>query len=211
MHILREHLSFDTAEMKVISEDAPSGGGKNLFMEGICLQGGVLNENGRVYEVREISKAVESINDKIRKGFSVLGEVDHPEDLKINLDRVCANIKRMWMDGPNGFGKLQILPTPMCNLVRAMLESGVKLGVSSRGQGNVDRNGKVSDFEIVTVDIVAQPSAPNAYPTPVYEGVRNMRHGHHLMEMAKEAKSDQKVQKYLEKEVTKLIKELKLK
>jgi len=73
MHILREHLSFDTAEMKVISEDAPSGGGKNLFMEGICLQGGVLNENGRVYEVREISKAVESINDKIRKGFSVLG------------------------------------------------------------------------------------------------------------------------------------------
>jgi hypothetical protein len=211
MHILREHLSFDTAEMKVISEDAPSGGGKNLFMEGICLQGGVLNENGRVYEVREISKAVESINDKIRKGFSVLGEVDHPEDLKINLDRVCANIKRMWMDGPNGFGKLQILPTPMGNLVRAMLESGVKLGVSSRGQGNVDRNGKVSDFEIVTVDIVAQPSAPNAYPTPVYEGVRNMRHGHHLMEMAKEAKSDQKVQKYLEKEVTKLIKELKLK
>jgi hypothetical protein len=211
MHILREHLSFDTAEMKVISEDAPSGGGKNLFMEGICLQGGVLNENGRVYEVREISKAVESINDKIRKGFSVLGEVDHPEDLKINLDRVCANIKRMWMDGPNGFGKLQILPTPMGNLVRAMLESGVKLGVSSRGQGNVDRNGKVSDFEIVTVDIVAQPSAPNAYPTPVYEGVRNMRHGHHLMEMAKEAKSDQRVQKYLEKEVTKLIKELKLK
>ena len=211
MHILREHLSFDTAEMKVISEDAPSGGGKNLFMEGICLQGGVLNENGRVYEVREISKAVESINDKIRKGFSVLGEVDHPEDLKINLDRVCANIKRMWMDGPNGFGKLQILPTPMGNLVRAMLESGVKLGVSSRGQGNVDRNGKVSDFEIVTVDIVAQPSAPNAYPTPVYEGVRNMRHGHYLMEMAKEAKSDQKVQKYLEKEVTKLIKELKLK
>jgi hypothetical protein len=211
MHILREHLSFDTAEMKVISEDAPSGGGKNLFMEGICLQGGVLNENGRVYEVREISKAVESINDKIRKGFSVLGEVDHPEDLKINLDRVCANIKRMWMDGPNGFGKLQILPTPMGNLVRAMLESGVKLGVSSRGQGNVDRNGKVSDFEIVTVDIVAQPSAPNAYPTPVYEGVMNMRHGHLLMEMAKEAKSDQRVQKYLEKEVTKLIKELKLK
>ena len=211
MHILREHLSFDTAEMKVISEDAPSGGGKNLFMEGICLQGGVLNENGRVYEVREISKAVESINDKIRKGFSVLGEVDHPEDLKINLDRVCANIKRMWMDGPNGFGKLQILPTPMGNLVRALLESGVKLGVSSRGQGNVDRNGKVSDFEIVTVDIVAQPSAPNAYPTPVYEGVMNMRHGHLLMEMAKEDKSDQKVQKYLEKEVTKLIKELKLK
>jgi hypothetical protein len=211
MHILREHLSFDNAEMKVISEDAPYGGGKNLYMEGICLQGGVLNENGRVYDVKEISKAVESINKKIKEGYSVLGEVDHPEDLKINLDRVCANIKRMWMDGPNGFGKLQILPTPMGNLIKAMLESGVKLGVSSRGQGNVDRNGKVSDFEIVTVDIVAQPSAPNAYPTPVYEGVKNMRHGHLLMEMAKEASSDQRVQKYLEKEVTKLIKDLKIK
>ena len=212
MLILREHLTFDNAEMKVISEDAPGApGGKTLHMEGICLQGGVLNENGRIYEVREISKAVDSINEKIKKGFSVLGEVDHPDDLKINLDRVCANIKRMWMDGPNGFGKLQILPTPMGNLIKAMLESGVKLGVSSRGQGNVDRNGKVSDFEIVTVDIVAQPSAPNAYPTPVYEGVKNMRHGHLLMEMAKEASSDQKVQQYLKKEVTKLIKELKIK
>ncbi|MFN9982308.1 MAG: hypothetical protein ACK53Y_20440, partial [bacterium] len=125
--------------------------------------------NERIYPRHEIIKAVETINEQIRNGNSVLGEVDHPDDLKINLDRVCANIKRMWMDGPNGFGKLQILPTQMGNLVRAMLESGVKLGVSSRGQGNVDRNGKVSDFEIVTVDIVAQPSAPNAYPTPVYE------------------------------------------
>ena len=124
MHILREHLSFDNAEMKVISEDAPHGGGKNLYMEGICLQGGVLNENGRVYEVREIGKAVESVNEKIKKGYSVLGEVDHPDDLKINLDRVCHNMIRMWMDGPNGFGKLKILPTPMGNLIKAMLESG---------------------------------------------------------------------------------------
>lgn len=211
MHILREHLSFDNAEMKVISEDAPHGGGKNLYMEGICLQGGVLNENGRVYEVREIGKAVESVNEKIKKGYSVLGEVDHPDDLKINLDRVCHNMIRMWMDGPNGFGKLKILPTPMGNLIKAMLESGVKLGVSSRGQGNVDRNGKVSDFEIVTVDIVAQPSAPNAYPTPVYEGAKNMKYGHKLFEMAAEASTDQKVQRYLQKEVTKLIKELKIK
>jgi hypothetical protein len=93
-----------------------------------------------------------------------------------------------------------------------MLESGVKLGVSSRGSGNVsESNGQVSDFEIVTVDVVAQPSAPNAYPTAIYEGLLNMRGGHKVFEMAKEASADQKVQKYLKEQVTRLIKDLKLK
>jgi hypothetical protein len=144
-------------------------------------------------------------------GNSVLGEVDHPDDLKINLDRVSHMITNMWMDGPNGFGKLKILPTPMGELVSTMLQSGVKLGVSSRGSGNVDdATGKVSDFEIVTVDIVAQPSAPNAYPKAIYEGMMNMRHGHKLMEIAKDAQNDKKVQRYLKDEVVRLIKDLKL-
>ena len=206
---LKENLTFDRANMVVESEG--EGSLKTLYMKGIFIQGGVKNANERVYPVSEIESAVETLNKQIQEGYSVLGEVDHPDDLKINLDRVCHNMMRMWMDGPNGFGKLKILPTPMGNLIKAMLESGVKLGVSSRGQGNVDRNGKVSDFEIVTVDIVAQPSAPNAYPTPVYEGAKNMKYGHKLFEMAAEASTDQKVQRYLEKEVTKLIKELKIK
>ena len=93
-----------------------------------------------------------------------------------------------------------------------MLESGVKLGVSSRGSGNVNEgDGKVSDFEIVTVDVVAQPSAPNAYPTAIYEGLMNMRGGSKVFEMAKEASADQKVQKYLKEAVTGLIKDLKIK
>jgi hypothetical protein len=118
----------------------------------------------------------------------------------------------MWMDGPNGFGKLKILPTPMGKLVETMLESGVKLGVSSRGSGNVNEaDGKVSDFEIVTVDVVAQPSAPNAYPKAIYEGLMNMRGGHKVFEMAREASADQKVQKYLKQAVTGLIKDLKIK
>jgi len=112
-------------------------------------------------------------------------------------------ITQMWMDGPNGFGKLKILPTPMGQLVSTMLESGVKLGVSSRGSGNVnDMNGQVSDFEIVTVDIVAQPSAPNAYPKAIYEGMMNMRHGHKMLDIAKDAQKDKKVQRYLREEVT---------
>lgn len=207
MRLLQEHLTFDAARIVVEGDEK----GKNLFMKGICIQGGVKNANQRVYPVSEISKAVTTLNEQISGGYSVLGEVDHPEDLKINLDRVSHMITEMWMDGPNGFGKLKILPTPMGNLVRTMLESGVKLGVSSRGSGNVNEaSGHVSEYEIVTVDVVAQPSAPNAYPTAIYEGLMNMRHGHRLFDMAKEASTDTKVQRYLKSEITKLIKDLKI-
>jgi len=207
MNYLRENLTFDQAQ--VVLESANDG--KDLYMKGICIQGGVKNANQRVYPVSEISDAVGSLNEQISKGNSVLGEVDHPDDLKINLDRVSHMIESMWMDGPNGYGKLKILPTPMGNLVKTMLDSGVKLGVSSRGSGNVaESTGHVSDFEIVTVDVVAQPSAPNAYPTAIYEGLLNMRHGHKVLEMAREASGDSKVQKYLKDEVVRLIKDLKI-
>ena len=210
---LKENLTFDAARMEVLFEDQADGkGGKNLFMKGICIQGGVKNHNERVYPVNEIARAVSTLNEQITGGYSVLGEVDHPDDLKINLDRVSHMITEMWMDGPNGYGKLKILPTPMGQLVKTMLESGVKLGVSSRGSGNVsESDGKVSDFEIVTVDVVAQPSAPNAYPTAIYEGLMNMRGGAQVFEMAREASADQKVQKYLKEQVTRLIKDLKIK
>ena len=203
---LREHLTFDAAQM--ILEGAE---GKDLCMKGIFIQGGVKNANERVYPVTEIERAVTTLNEQLSSGHSVLGEVDHPDDLKINLDRVSHMIQSMWMDGANGFGKLKILPTPMGNLVRCMLDAGVKLGVSSRGSGNVDdRTGHVSDFEIVTVDVVAQPSAPNAYPRAIYEGLRNMRYGHRALEVARESGKNDKVQRYLREEVKRLIRDLKV-
>ena len=206
---LKEHLTFDRASMVVESEG--EGSKKSLYMKGIFIQGGVKNANERIYPVSEIETAVNALNEQITSGYSVLGEVDHPDDLKINLDRVSHMITQMWMDGANGFGKLKILPTPMGQLVSTMLESGVKLGVSSRGSGNVsDTDGRVSDFEIVTVDIVAQPSAPNAYPKAIYEGLMNMRHGHRVLDIAKDAQSDKKVQRYLKEEVTRLIRDLKI-
>jgi Prohead core protein serine protease len=208
---LKENLTFDRASM-VVESVKEDGDKKSLYMKGIFIQGGVKNANERVYPVSEIENAVQTLNEQISEGNSVLGEVDHPDDLKINLDRVSHMITNMWMDGSNGFGKLKILPTPMGQLVSTMLESGVKLGVSSRGSGNVDEgSGKVSDFEIVTVDIVAQPSAPNAYPKAIYEGLMNMRHGHKVLAIAKDAQNDKKVQKYLREEVTRLIKDLKIK
>jgi len=203
---LKENLNYSMANMIVES----SQDGKDLYMKGICIQGGVKNANERVYPVIEIESAVQNLNEQVTGGYSVLGEVDHPDDLKINLDRVSHMIENMWMDGPNGCGKLKILPTPMGQLVKTMLESGVKLGVSSRGSGNVNEDsGQVSDFEMITVDIVSQPSAPNAYPTAIYEGLMNMRGGHNVLEMAREAGGDAKVQRYLKSEVLKLIRELK--
>ena len=205
---LREHLTFDQARVQVLHEGKD---GKDLYMKGICIQGGIKNANQRVYPVNEIQTAVKTLNDQIGSGYSVLGEVDHPDDLKINLDRVSHMITEMWMDGPNGYGKMKILPTPMGQLVKTMLESGVKLGVSSRGSGNISEygGGEVSDFEIITVDVVAQPSAPGAYPTPIYEHLMNTRGGNRAMGMAAEVRNDKKAQKYLQDAIKNVIKGLK--
>ena len=210
MTYLREQLTFHQANIEVLEESNVSGG-KNLYLKGICIEGNKRNANDRVYPLHEITRAVNTINQQIKEGNSVLGEVDHPDDLKINLDRVCHSVEGMWMDGDAGHGKLRILPTPMGDLIKTLLQSGVKLGVSSRGSGNVDdRTGHVSDFEIVTIDVVAQPSAPNAYPKAIYEGMMNMKYGHRLLEIAKDAGQDNKVQKYLKGEVIRLIKDLKI-
>ena len=206
MKNLREHLTFDQAQ--IVLENANEG--KDLYMKGICIQGDVRNANQRVYPVNEIGRAVKTLNDQCKNGFSVLGEVDHPEGLNINLDRVSHMITDMWMDGANGYGKLKILPTPMGQLVRTMLEAGVKLGVSSRGSGNVseDGNNVVSDFEIITVDVVAQPSAPGAYPTPIYEHLMNARGGYKAYEFAQATKEDTKAQKYLKESLINIINKL---
>ena len=205
---LREHLTYDQARVQILHE---GDNGKDLYMKGICIQGGIKNANQRVYPVNEIGKAVKTLNDQISSGYSVLGEVDHPDDLKINLDRVSHMITEMWMDGPNGYGKMKILPTPMGQLVKTMLESGVKLGVSSRGSGNISEygGGEVSDFEIITVDVVAQPSAPGAYPTPIYEHLMNTKGGNMAKGLAAEVRNDAKAQRYLKDALTNIIKDLK--
>ena len=206
MNLLREHLTFDQAQ--VIVENANDG--KDLYMKGICIQGGVRNANQRVYPVNEIGRAVKTLSDQIAGGYSVLGEVDHPEGLTVNLDRVRHIFNEVWMDGPNGYGKMKILPTPMGQLVRTMLENGVKLGVSSRGSGNVseDGSGEVSDFEIITVDVVAQPSAPGAYPTPIYEHLMNTRNGYKAFNLAQATREDEKAQKYLKESLINIINRL---
>lgn len=209
MTVLIERLSHNQAKVKsrIVEGDD---GGKNMFMEGIFVQGNVKNANQRVYPVNEIASAVESVQKKIEDGFPVLGECDHPPELTVNVDRVSHIIESMWMDGPNGYGKLKIVPTPMGNIIRTLIESGATLGVSSRGSGEVNPSGEVSNFEIVTVDIVAQPSAPEAYPKAIYEGLMNMRGGYQTWQLAQDVQKDKVAQKYLSEQLIKFINELKL-
>ena len=207
MTSLKEHLSFSQANI-VTESIEEANGGKSLYMKGIFIEGDVRNQNNRIYTKEEIHSAVKSINEKIKSGYSVLGEADHPDDLNINLDRVSHMITEMDTDGANGIGKLKLLPTPMGNICKTLIESGCHLGVSSRGSGNVNDSGIVKDFEIITVDIVANPSAPSAYPDPIYERVMNHKRGNVLMDVAEATRHDKGAQRYLQEEVTNFIKNL---
>ena len=203
---LKEHLSFNQAN--IVTETVDEGNGKSLYMKGIFIEGDVRNQNNRIYTKDEIHSAVKAINEKIKGGYSVLGEADHPDDLNINLDRVSHMITQMDTEGANGIGKLKILPTPMGNICNTLIESGCHLGVSSRGSGNVNDKGIVKDFEIITVDIVANPSAPSAYPDPIYERIMNHSRGNVLMDVASAVGHDKGAQRYLQEEVTNFIKNL---
>ena len=204
---LCEYRTPASTNLVVEAKDTPRG--KDLYLQGVCVEAETKNENDRIYPLTEISKAVESLQRKINEHGGVLGEADHPTDLKINLDRVSHTIVKMWMSGNQGHGKLKIIPTPMGNLVKVMLESDVKLGVSSRGAGDVDHNGRVSDYEIVTIDVVAQPSAPHAYPKPLYESLMNMKGGYKLWTYLQNNPTPQ-LDRYFGNEIVSYIKQLNL-
>lgn len=209
---LFEYKSFNDARISVFEEANNRTGDKDMCMKGIFIQGDVRNHNNRVYPAREIIRAVNEMNNRLNgpNPVSICGEMDHPAELSINLDRVSHLITEMWMDGSDGYGKLKIIPTPMGNIIKTLLLSGAKLGVSSRGSGNVDDNGMVTDFEIITVDIVAQPSAPEAYPRTIYESLYNMKGGSRILTTAREALTESSAQKQLVKDLRSLIQELKI-
>lgn len=211
--LLKEQLYVNQANLKleetaVIGPDGmPVANKKNLYMTGVFIQGDKRNHNRRVYPSHEIENAVRQAKEILANGNSILGELDHPEELTINLDRVTHMIVDMWMEGSDGYGKLKILPTPQGQLVTTLIEAGVKLGVSSRGTGDVDHNGYVSNFDMRTVDIVANPSAPDAYPTPIYEAFNGKR-GAEIEKLANAVAHDPSAQKYLRGELMNFINKL---
>jgi hypothetical protein len=182
---------------------------KHLYLKGICLESEVRNFNNRVYPLHEIKRAVETLSEQIKKG-SICGELNHPADLQINLERAAIQISEIYMNGTQGHAKLKVLSTPMGQIVKSLIGDGIKLGVSSRGSGEVDPySGKVSNFEILTIDVVSTPSAPNAHPAPVYESLLNANNGYKALQVATEAQRDPQLQKYLKESLTGFIKDLK--
>ena len=175
--------------------------GSDLFLKGIMMQAELKNGNGRVYPLAEIAKAVESAQEKIKSGHYILGELNHPDTLTINLANVSHCITECSMDGNNAVGKMKLLNTPAGNIAKGLIEGGVRLGVSSRGTGNVNEGGGVSDFAFVTVDIVSQPSAPEAYPNVVQEALGSKK----VLTLAEAVVHDKKAQAYFKKEIAALL------
>lgn len=180
---------------------------KKLWLKGVCVQGEVENANGRVYPRNEISRAVDSIMKRIQENGPVLGELDHPDGLTISGKDVSHAIHQMWMEGNDGYGKLLVINEGNGKIVRAIIEAGAHLGVSSRGSGSVDARGRVSEFDIVTIDIVTTPSAPDAYPKPVFESLLNSPYGQQLKYLA-EIRGDASVQKHFQKTLREYLNEI---
>jgi len=195
MQLLTEHLTPSQAHLSEMRRNG------DLYLKGIMMQAALKNGNGRIYPLDEISKAVQEAQKRIKDGFSIMGELNHPDTLSINLDRVSHAITEVGMDGNNAIGKLKLVNTPCGNIAKALIEGGIRLGVSSRGTGNVAESGDVSDFAFVTVDIVSQPSAPDAYPNPMTEALESKK----IMTLAEAVVHDKKAQTYFKSEIAKLI------
>lgn len=167
-------LITETIEnIKVITEER--GGKKHLYIEGVFLQAELKNRNGRMYPMQTLDREVGAYNENYVAKGRALGELGHPDSPTINLDRVSHKIVSLRAEGTNFIGKAQILETPMGKIAKSLLESGVTLGVSSRGIGSIEERNGVNvvkdDFMLSTAaDIVADPSAPDAFVQGIMEG-----------------------------------------
>ena len=174
MKLITEMIDTDVQFITEAKED----GGKNYFIEGVFMQGEIKNRNGRMYPIGTLLKEVKRYNKEYVEQNRAYGELGHPQGPTINLERVSHMVKELHQDGNNIMGKAKIMTeTPMGKIVKNLMDEGAKLGVSSRGMGTL-KQGKdgtnivSSDFQLATAaDIVADPSAPDAFVEGVMEGV----------------------------------------
>jgi hypothetical protein len=169
MKLITENIE----DINVLVEE--TAGKKHLYIEGVFLQSEVKNRNGRVYPFNVLNREVQRYTEQYVKTGRALGELGHPDGPSVNLDRVSHRIVELRSQGSDFYGKARILETPMGNIAKSLLEEGVKLGVSSRGMGSLEeRNGTNyvrDDFMLATAaDIVADPSAPDAFVDGIMEG-----------------------------------------
>ncbi len=167
-------ITEEIDQVEVIVEER--NGKKNLFIEGIFLQGEIKNRNGRMYPMNTLGREVQRYNENFVAKGRALGELGHPDGPTVNLDRVSHKITSLRQEGNNFIGKAQILSTPMGNIAKSLLGEGVKLGVSSRGVGSLNKTNEGysivgEDFTLATAaDIVSDPSAPDAFVDGIMEG-----------------------------------------
>ena len=183
---------------------------KKLYLKGVFMEASTPNRNGREYKYSEIERAVQKVSDAAAAGRHILGQLDHPQTLKIQAENVSHKIMEMYMQGNQAIGKAQIIETiPKGQIAKGLIEAGVQLGVSSRGSGSVNEStGIVEGFDMVTVDIVVNPSA-NAYPESVMEHLEYFQQRNELMNLAEAVIHDKHAQSYFDKEIIKFINSLK--
>lgn len=169
MKLITENIE----DIQILTEEKD--GKQHLYIEGVFLQSEIKNRNGRIYPFSVLEKEVARYNEEYVTKGRALGELGHPDGPTVNLDRVSHRITSLKAEGTNFIGKARILDTPMGNIAKSLLGEGVKLGVSSRGMGSIDRQEEASyvmdDFMLATAaDIVADPSAPDAFVNGIMEG-----------------------------------------
>lgn len=184
------------------------GNEKKTFIKGVFAESEKRNRNGRIYDFKEMQLACAKLNEAASQGRHVLGELDHRSELEVKLESVSHRIMSAEMNGNDLICKAEILEKhPKGAIAKALIDSGVQLGVSTRGSGQVNEStGRVSNFNLVTVDLVANPSAINAYPETIMEQIEMHKRGQYLMNVAEARQYDMAAEKYFQQEVERFIK-----
>jgi hypothetical protein len=176
---------------------------KKFFLQGVFAESETKNRNGRTYRLDEMKREVDKVNNAAAQGRHVLGELDHPNTLDVKLKNVSHRITKMWMEGNKAYGRAEILKNhPNGQIAIGLMKDGIQLGVSTRGAGKVNqRTHVVENFNLVTVDIVATPSARSAYPETIQEQLEMYSRGEIVTDLAEAVINDKAAQKYFEKEM----------
>lgn len=194
----------------IITESAQDG--KKLYLKGVFMEAEKKNRNGRTYLLEEMQKEVDRHNAMFAEGNHMLGELDHPSGrLDVSLKNVSHKITELKMQGNQVIGTAEILEkTQAGSILKGLVDSGVRVGVSSRGKGQLNESGGVSNFHLVTIDAVAMPSAQNAYPESIMESLEAYKRGEIVNDLAEAVIYDAAAQKYFLEEMCKFIKAMNL-
>lgn len=195
----------------VSSELNESTGEKKLYLKGVFMEAEAKNRNGRIYAREEMKREVDKVNALAEQGRYMLGENGHPPGrIEVDMEKASHKITEMWMEGDQAYGKSEVLiHTPSGKILEGLINSGVHLGVSSRGTGKLDEStNRVSNFTLHSVDTVLNPSAHNAYPTSIRESLEMYNRGEIVDDLAEAVLHDKQAQAYFAREMKRFIESL---